>query len=120
HLWITQNEVAPLVTAIGVNPSAGFQFSLQGEPGRFYRVETSSNLKDWLAQPSFPWDTRIDFYPYSRQLTSIVFPTNSPGFFSIPASNSTRFVRVSRYAPSNQVCNLYLEQIQHAKRVWAR
>jgi hypothetical protein len=120
HLWVTQDEVAPSVNAMGVNPSSGFQFTLQGEAGRFYRIETSANLRDWRAEPSFPWDTRIDSYPYTRPLTSIVYPTNLPAVFSIPATNTTRFLRVARYSPSNEVCNLFLEQIQHAKRVWAR
>jgi hypothetical protein len=119
HLWVRQDEAAPSLSAIRPNSSGGFQFALQGEAGRYYRIETSGNLRDWLAEAVFPWETRMDFSPNPNPVTSVVFPTNFPGLFSVPATNAARFVRFSRYAPSNEVCNLFLKQIRQAKNVWA-
>jgi hypothetical protein len=93
---------------------------LQGEVGRYYRIETSTNLARWLAEPDFPMDLTTRSYPYPKPLTSIIFPASFPTLLSVSATNMTKYVRASRYAPSNEVCNLLLKQIRHAKDVWAR
>ena len=118
HLSVSSSEIAPALAALAMAASNQFQFSLQGEPGRFYRIETSTDLNHWFADPIFPLDPTIT--SQFGTFTSIALCSNPPSVLSFPALSSSKYVRVSRYAPSSEVCDMFLKEIRHAKNVWAR
>jgi len=120
QLSVSQNETSPALSAAAFFPGDRLQFAFQGEPGRYYRIETSTNLDRWVPEAVFSFDSTVDFYPAPNPLTSVFFPSYLPTLISVPATNNIKYIRASRYSPSNEVCNLLLKEIRHAKNVFAR
>jgi hypothetical protein len=100
---ITQSDPATL-TVVDTNPvprlavlppnTSSLRFNLTGEPGRWYKVESSTNLHDWI-NPTF------------LQLTN---PTT---LVSVPRLASNHFVRASLDVPTD-VCVAQLKQMSWA------
>ena len=113
-LAINPNPVQPLLTAFGRTGSNFFAFSLASESGRYYQIESSTNLSTWQAEYSFPatlagnegWDA--------------VYTTNAVISLSVPQTSNPRFYRASLYSPPNEVCNNNMKLIRFAKILWAR
>jgi hypothetical protein len=105
---ITQSDLATL-TVVDTNPvprlavlppnSSSLQFNLTGEPGRWYKVESSTNLHDWI-NPTF------------LQLTN---PTT---LVSVARLAPNHFVRASLDVPTD-VCVAQLKQMTWAVRLFA-
>jgi hypothetical protein len=117
NLNISKTDVRPVLNAIGSNQSGLFQLGLTGEPGRYYRIEASTNLLDWSAEPSIP----LEFLSaYGSQFTSVFFSANGFSVLGLPLNTDQRFFRASRYSPANEICNNNLRRIRLAKEAWAR
>jgi len=113
-LRVEAEQFPSQLAALGTTPASQFGFQLCGEAGRFYRIESSTNLQAWQAEKRFT-DPRSQYF-----VSSVVFASNSCTALTIPAPPSLKFVRAVRYAPTNDVCNLRLKQVRFAKELWVR
>lgn len=113
-LSVSRTEVSPTLNTPGV-ASNSFSFILAGEPGRYYRIDTSTNLADWSGEKSFPLQFSS---PYHRNFTSVIFNSNGAPLLSVTNDADRKFVRASRYAPANEICNNNLRQLRFAKELW--
>lgn len=96
------------LTVVNTNPvprlavlqpsSANLRFNLTGEPGRWYKVESSTDLQNWT---NASW----------LQLT------NPTSLVSVPRLGATHFVRASLDVPTD-VCIAQLKQMRWAAKVW--
>lgn len=116
-LTVSDEEIRPELTSIRSPATNHFSFQLCGEAGRYYRIESSTNLQNWQAETSF----RDPRPRYSTEIvTSVVFESNACSSLVIPKSSSQKYVRAVRYAPTNEICNLQLKQLRFAKELWTR
>jgi hypothetical protein len=115
-LNIAETEIGPVLDTSRLVPSERFQFTLTADAGRYYRIESSTNLLDWSAEKSFAMDFST---PAHDSLTSVTFNSSGSTALSIAKISSRNFVRASHYSPVNQVCNNNLKQIRFAKGLWA-
>jgi hypothetical protein len=115
-LCLSQSNVPARLLPIGLQ-SNGFQFSLAGEAGRNYRMESSTDLVNWSAETNFP---QMPFWPDS---TSIVYITNLPAALSVTNNGGREFLRATPYVPvgaGSEICINNLRQIRAAKLLWQR
>jgi hypothetical protein len=113
-LSVNGEETGSHLTTAGMTGAGQFGFHLCGDTGRFYRVEFSTNLMDWQPARSFV-DPRSQYF-----LSSIVFAGSGCLSLEVAAETPRKFIRVVRYAPTNEVCNIRLKQIRFAKELWVR
>jgi hypothetical protein len=117
-LAISQTIVAPSLS-LRRSSSNLLAFTLTGEIGRTYQIESSTDLKSWRPEPSFPViPPPVWFYPYG---TSIVFDTNTPLVLMVTNNASRKFYRASIYLPTSphaEICINNLRQILIAKLLW--
>jgi len=120
-LLVSSTNVHPSLSLASLPPGTGYALSLTGEPGRSYRIETSTNMVDWVPEKSFPGS--FIFYRYSasvRRENGMVFNTNTSTTFALPpASSASKFFRALRYSPPNDVCINNLKQLRFASELWA-
>jgi hypothetical protein len=116
-LTIDQVETHPHLAAGGLSISNRLDFTLEGEAGRYYRIESSSNLLDWVPEKSFLLDDRPFTTPF---LTSILFASSNSTHFLLNNDSGKKFLRGSRYLATNEVCNLTLKRLRFAKELWLR
>jgi hypothetical protein len=105
---ITQSDAATL-TVVDTNPvprlevlppnNSSLRFNLTGEPARWYKVESSTNLHDWIN-------------PIWLQLT------NTSTVVAIPRLGPNHFVRASLDVPTD-VCVAQLKQLTWSVRLFA-
>jgi len=107
--------IPTLNLTLSSNPLS-IQVALAAETGRYYRIESSSNLLNWSAWTFFP----IDQTQPSPALTSVLFAGGSGDRFSLVNDSSMRFFKVTTYAPANDECILNLKKIRLTKQFWAR
>ena len=120
-LVINSNPISPLLGAGTRGGSNAFAFTVAGEAGRYYRIESSTNLLDWRPESSFPPRSPLLVYPTNTtQYRSVVYCTNSSVSFSIPNGASNKFVRACLYSAPDEVCNNHLKQIRLAMALWVR
>lgn len=89
-----------------------FEFALNGESNRFYRIESSTN--------GFAWATAQYFIRDFSGFTSILSTSNSTTSVSVPNDAVVKFFRAVLYTPANDVCNNNLRRIRYSKVAWAR
>ena len=117
NLTVNEVEVPSELRPLRSTAANRFEFELFGEAGRFYQVESSTNLVSWQPEKTFV-DPRPAFAPYF--VTSVLFQSNASSLVSIPAGSPHKFYRAVRYAPADERCHLFLKQIRFAKELWAR
>jgi hypothetical protein len=121
NLILNANPLPPRLVAEVPNTRTNFAFTLIGEPGRYYRIESSTNLVNWRRESSFPSSLPIlVFPPDATRYRSVIYSTNSSTFLSIPKGTNAIFVRASGYFPPDEVCNNNLKQIKSAIELRAR
>ena len=117
NLIISRSDVPPSLASSSISSTNRFSFILAGETGRYYRIESSTNLLNWSPEKSFSVGPSP---PYQQNLvTSVIFNSDASSSLSIPATSARKFVRASRYAPANEICNNNLRKIRFAKEIWA-
>jgi hypothetical protein len=117
-LTVSQSNVPVVLSLIGVG-SNSFQFSLTGENGRNYRIESSTDLVNWAPEGSFRF---LSNSPATLS-TSVIFNQNSPTALMVPMNSTAKFYRARPYVPVNahaEICVNNLRQIRVAKLLWAR
>jgi hypothetical protein len=121
NLVLSSHPCPPRLDAAVSNSSNSFTFTLCGEPGRYYRVESSTNLATWRSESSFPLSLPVLIYPpNATPYRSVIYNADSNISLCIPRSASAEFVRVSVYSAPDEVCNNNLKQIKFAVELWAR
>jgi hypothetical protein len=95
---IDTNPVPSLVALKPGNPSQ-LPFTLTGEGGRWYKIESSQDLNNWVNPSWFQ-------------------PTNATSLASVPRLGPNHFVRASLNA-STDACVAQLKQMRHAQYLYA-
>lgn len=118
-LAVSQSNVPPVLTSLGRRGNV-LAFNLTGELGRAYRIETSSNLIDWVEANNFPFrplDQSVSYYG----LGSVVYTTNLSLHVEVENDSAQAYYRASIYKTDDddsEVCINNLRQIVVAKRLW--
>ena len=95
--------------------SNSVMFSLTGENGRSYRIESSTDLVNWASELSFP------IAPGFPNSTSIVINTNSPTVLTVTNNSGQKFFRARPYVLNGsdvEICVNHLREIRIAKLLW--
>jgi hypothetical protein len=118
NLVVSDTETKPSLRGLRGSPTNLFAFMINGETGRFYRIETSTNFFDWSPELNFfnRNSSRLDFYP---NFTSVIFNSEQETPLAVNVNSKRKFVRASVYLPTNAVCNSNLRQVRYAKHMWA-
>ncbi len=121
-LSVSQSNV-PIRLAVTGLTSNSLAFSLTGENGRSYRIESSPDLVNWAP------DVEFDLEPVTLDTTSVVFNPGSPLNLTVTNNSNNRFFRARPYFVSSfagdppsaaDECVNHLEQIRIAKLLWQR
>lgn len=96
------------------SPSSGANFTVSGEPGRSYILQSSTNLTSWNEEAAF-W-----LGPEYPQFASIIPPGTK--VLTITSPDPAKFYRAERYfpnvTPTAPVCINHLKAIRFAKEIW--
>ncbi len=115
-LSVSQSNV-PISLAVTGRSSNSLAFSLTGENGRSYRIESSPDLTNWAPYVEF------DLEPVTPDTTSVAFNPASPLNLSVSNNSHTSLFRAMPYVVSPSAadeCVNHLEQIRIAKFLWQR
>jgi hypothetical protein len=115
-LIVSQSNV-PSYLAAGGLLSNSLVFSLTGENGRSYRIQSSTNLANWVSDLDFP------IGPFITNTTSVVINTNSPLVLMVTNNSASKFFRATPYVvndPDAAICINNLREIRVAKLLWQR
>lgn len=96
-----------------------FGFTILGQVGGYYRIQSSSNLTDWSDETSFPVDFDYFFSSGPRSRTAIVY--NGQYTIQVPQSGSVKFYRAAPYVHTDAneaVCVNILAMTRFAKDLW--
>lgn len=118
RLNVTATALRPLLGATGPADGRSFAFNLKGESGRYYRIESSSDLVNWNPENSFP--SRSPVITGVTTYGSVIFAPGSNCVLNLPLGTGAKFFRASIYTPVNEICNNHLKQIRLAKDLWMR
>jgi hypothetical protein len=99
RLTVIDTNPVPRLAALSPGNPALLSFSLTGEGGRWYKIESSQDLQNWVS-PSW------------------VQSTNESSVVSVPRLGPTHFVRASLNVPTD-VCVAQLKQMRAAQDVFA-
>jgi hypothetical protein len=113
NLWVPLNESQPRMLSPGRDMSSRFQMTLQGELGRSYRLESSTNLVTWTDESFY------SEFPSRGPIYSVVRATNTAITLTLPTGSAGKYFRAARYVPPNEQCINQLKQIQFATEIWA-
>lgn len=120
-LVVNSNPVPPVLHIGGAIVSNSFPFNVAGEAGRYYRIESSTNLLSWQPEAAFPASPPALTYPTGEPpYRSVVYAPNTNVVLSLPQIGSARFFRASLYMPANEICINRLRQIRFTRELWAR
>ena len=112
NLWVTANDHVPLLAAIRVGASNTFGFSVLGEAGRRYRIQSSTNLSDWAAEESFP--TPYLSGALQPRSVSVVFDSSGADLFTLSTMGQCKFFRATPFHAGDEVCSNRLKQWRFA------
>lgn len=105
NLTVSATNPHPVLTALSPSASDRLAFVLQGEVGRWYRIEYSTNMTEWYDEISL-------HFPFG-----VVYLTNAIASFSVPYTDR-RFIRASLY-PETENCIKNLTRMNFALKTWA-
>lgn len=115
-LTVSQSNFPVSLAAAGT-VSNSFVFSVAGEAGRSYRLQSSIDLTNWAPLAILPMS------PIDLGATSVFIETNQSQILNVPNTAAAQFFRVTPYvisAPDAAICINNLEQIRIAKMLWQR
>lgn len=116
NLTVSEATKTPCLTSAR-GADGQFGFAILGEIGRFYRVESSTNLIDWSEEKSFPQEFIYYDSPSSQARTGVVYNNGLP--FFLPKSSQQMFYRTTLYTPVLPACINHLAQLRFAKELWS-
>lgn len=115
-LAVTQTNVPVYLVAQGIH-SNSFVFSVMGELGRSYRLESSTDLVNWISEKDFA------LTPAFPDSTSVFFNASTPLVLTLTNNTLQKYFRVTPYLvgdPHAEICINNLRQIRAAKILWQR
>ena len=115
-LSVNSSNPPPSIAAAGAG-SGLFHFTLAGELGRHYLIESSTNLVDWSVENAYPGSLFPPQYNYF--FIGEIFATNSLMMVTVTNSVARKFIRASPSALDG-ICINNLREIAFAKRAWQR
>jgi hypothetical protein len=117
-LAISTSNIPPVLRPVKLQSNL-LTFSLTGELGRAYLVQSSTNLADWVPENSFPQAPPTSAQPW---LGNYVFTTNSPLMLTVTNNSASKYYRAYIYKtgdPASEICINNLQMIHIAKFLWA-
>ena len=111
-LAVTPTDTTPVLLA-GPLSANTFNFTVLGETGRRYRIQSGTNLFDWSNESSFP--SYFSDPVSMSNLRSVVVDDMGPDFLVAPAPTDRRFFRATPFHAANEVCNNNIKQIRFAQ-----
>src|SRR6266849_4255394 len=114
---ISPADQGPILSILSASALDRFSFTVGGETGRSYRIESSTNVMNWSQETSFQFGSSSS--AVREGFTSVVSAQGSTAFVELRKSSERKYFRSSRYVPSNEVCNATLKMIRFGKDVWA-
>ena len=115
-LKVTETTATPQLKANG-GSNGPFDFSILGEPGRLYRIQSSTHLVDWSEERSFPKEFVYHDTSLVRQRNGLVY--NNQNVYSVPEASRQNSYRTTDYVPPLAACINNLAVIRFAKEIWA-
>jgi hypothetical protein len=115
-LNVTDGTTAPALTST-ISTNGQFAFGINGESGRLYRLQSSSNLVSWSEEKSFPKEFIYYTSGSVRQRNGVVYASQNP--LLVPQASQQNFYRTTNYAPPLAACINNLAVIRFAKESWA-
>jgi hypothetical protein len=113
NLFVTRTDAKSLLANTYPPATNGFSFTLLGEIGRRYRVQSSTNLNSWAAETTFPTPfDNVDIL--SSQSKSVVSDFTGADVFVVPNTAPRKFLRTAPFHAVNEVCNDNLKMIRFA------
>jgi hypothetical protein len=97
-LTVTDTNPVPHLAALPPGGSSQLPFTLTAEAGRWYKIESSEDLQNWI-NPTW------------------ILPTNTTTSFSVSRLGPTHFVRASLDVPT-EVCVAQLKQMKVALQIF--
>ncbi len=120
-LRVSAIAAAPLLAPTASPVSDRFGFTLSGEAGRYYRIQSSTDLVNWGNETNFSSIPVPLAYPPGGGLkSSVVYAETSNLALWVSSSIGPKFVRAVVYMAPNEICNNNLKQIRFAKGLWIR
>jgi hypothetical protein len=118
HLHVSESVIRPHLAVVAPENADEFAFSLAGEAGRAYRIESSTNLVAWTPMENWLLWPAPPFYSVP---SSVVINSNVASTYSVPFGSTKQFFRAVTYDPhTNDLCRVNLKHIMLAKHQWAR
>jgi hypothetical protein len=117
-LSVTSADTVPIMAGNGLQ-AGQFQFTLTGEIGRRYRIESSTNLAAWIPEADFSSMTFHDAYQSTNAYRSVILEMTGADTFLVPARTQSKFVRTEPFHAVNEPCNNNIKQIRFAQLLWA-
>jgi hypothetical protein len=115
-LSVNSSNPPPSIAAAGAG-SGLFHFTLAGELGRHYLIESSTNLVNWSVENAYPGSLFPPQYNYF--FIGEILATNPLMMVTVTNSVARKFIRASPSALDG-ICINNLREIDFAKRVWRR
>jgi hypothetical protein len=115
-LTISQSNFPVSLATISINSKA-FTFSVSGESGRSYRLQSSTDLVNWTQELNF------SINPFVPPNTSVFFNSNASSVLISSNIAARKFFRVTPYIISHsdaEICINNLREISVAKMLWQR
>lgn len=104
NLTVSATNPHPVLTVLSPSASDRLAFALQGEVGRWYRIEYSTNLTEWHDEISL----HVPF--------GVVYLANATASFSVPYTDR-KFIRATLYSETEN-CIKNLARLTFAMRLW--
>lgn len=120
ELVVTATDTAPTLKA-SLLSSNRFELGIIGEVGRRYKIESSTNMVDWVEEFSFPTkfhqstDYDVNSEPQPR---SVVFNSTGVDSFRVPRGTGQKFYRAHPFHAVNEECNNALKKIRYGQLIY--
>lgn len=119
-LFVTTTDTVSVLNAVQPQTPGQFAFELRGDMGRRFRVLSSTNLRDWSAESSFPAPVFSDpSNPGQMPERSVVIDASGDDRFSVPLDRPELFLRTTPFHALSETCNNHLKAIRTAQLLYA-
>jgi hypothetical protein len=109
-LWMTTVDTAPVLRVISASTNNEFAFQIFGDVGRRYYMESSTDLRGWSPEWSFPGRGFGEYV--------VVGWTGSDRFAMEQQTAPLKLLRASTYHATNEVCNNHLKEFRFASLLY--
>ncbi len=120
-LSVNSNPIPPSLQLRGQTAPNQFALTLSGESGRYYQIESSTDLSAWKTLTNFPATVPpLTYPPGAVKYRRVVYCTNAMICLTVTNASIATFFRASLYNSFDENCEMHLKQIRFAKQLWQR